>query len=163
MRKWIEWVLKVTFLTLAILTIMVGGTDWIDLNTLMPPHSANLEKLGQDFQEKWDEDVELLIQENQKILETVGQVKVINRSEKVKPWSKYLIAPFTEISGQKNLLEIIIITWEDGAIFAAVFEYTVYNPLTNELLWETTRTVYIRGSEEEFESLHETNMSNTNQ
>ena len=151
-RKVIERTLQLVILSIGLWAVVLAGSDFNSLIGGLEP-SPHLDELGNSFQVAWQSDMEIVESENSDILLTVGEVKVVNRSNLVKTWEPYLVAPVEVFPDQNNLLEIVIMTWEDRGVIATNIEYSIYDPKTGELLWEKIRTVYIKGSEDAFEKL----------
>ncbi|MCB0413640.1 MAG: hypothetical protein KDD50_04870 [Bdellovibrionales bacterium] len=116
-----------------------------------PTPDSNLSEEGKAFQEIWSENVQYLIQTHQLPFywDSISNIKLLFESDSMEKWKPHLSPPIPVIKNGKYRIEVLIVPWKIKDVSAVLIQYDIIENKSNNLQWELSTNIYIRGSESE--------------
>jgi hypothetical protein len=97
---------------------------------------------AEKFLVSWTDDVQLL-EKNQKLpkeWKDIKEISVKGDNSPVQEWIQKIKPPITKKATGRYRLEVFIIHWIDGYRYGTVVQYDLVDLVTNNTIWEISRT-----------------------
>lgn len=76
---------------------------------------------------------------------SIRDVVVYSGTEKAKAWAKDIKIPVIKNPSGSYRLEVLLLSWEDGATTGAIVQYNLIELKSGEMVWELGRTYILDG------------------
>lgn len=105
----------------------------------------------------WQQDLENLRQAGKlpKAFRQIQSIRLIPGSEQAQDWLKKIQVPIPVQKDGNYLLEILVLSWNEGEVLGAIIQYNLVELPSQNMLWELGRTFLLRGDQETLDKLLE--------